>query len=140
MDKIHININGKTFNVEGKNLTDIVNQFLTDAIGDIEQNYNDIPKPYNNYKEYLGLADLNVATCSSKELYDDLKKKLNNRLDWIKRHPNANLNEVESNLKIIYNTSKELVKKLDYLKSAYEAVQLYYVDVNNKLNKTNNEN
>lgn len=130
MHKIKININGNSFEAEGENLMDIINQFLDESIDDVKTHFNDVPKPYENHVDYLSLVDLDVARCSDKEKLDDLQKKLQNRLDWIKKHPKANLTEVESKLKVIYEATKQLIRKLDYIKSAYEAVQLYYVNVN----------
>lgn len=137
MHKIKININGNSFEAEGENLMDIINQFLDESIDDVKNN-NDVPKPYENYEDYLSLIDLDVAKCSDKEKYDDLKDKLQKRLDWIKKHPKADTTEVEAKLKVIYDATKQLIRKLDYIKAAYEAVQLYYVNVNS-LKKNENK-
>ena len=125
MDKIKITVNGKTFEAEGENLIDILDNFLN------EEDYNDIPDAYNDYEDYLSLVDFEAGKCYNKEQYDDLTKKLQARLDWIKEHPKANLEDVKIYLNDVYANSVEIVKRLDYMKRACEAVQLYIVNVKN---------
>ena len=74
MDKLKITVNGKSFEAEGNSLMEIIDKFLNDAIE--PDDYTDIPGAYNDYQEYLGIVDLDIAKCSTKEQYDDLKKKL----------------------------------------------------------------
>ena len=138
MDKLKITVNGKSFEAEGNSLMEIIDKFLNESIEEVEQHINDVPKPYENYEDYLGIVDLDIAKCGTKEQYDNLKKKLNNRLEWIKKHPKADLNNVQARLNIIYDATKELIKKLDYIRRAYEAVQLYYIGVKN-YNKKNED-
>ena len=138
MDKLKITVNGKSFEAEGNSLMEIIDKFLNESIEEVEQHINDVPKPYENYEDYLGIVDLDIAKCGTKEQYDDLKMKLDKRLEWIKNHPKADLNNVQARLSIIYEATKELIKKLDYIKRSYEAVQLYYVNVKN-YNKKNED-
>ena len=70
MDKISITINGKTFEAKGENLFEIIDNFLSDTTK--EEQYNDIPKEYENYEDYLCLDDFNPAKCTTKEQLDDL--------------------------------------------------------------------
>lgn len=127
MDKISITLNGKTFEAEGENLIDILSNFLNEE----EQQYNDIPEVYDCYEDYLSLDDFLAGKCTDKEKYDDLIKKLQERIDWIKKHPKADLDDVKEYLDTIYKNSIEIVKKLDYMKRACEAVQLYVTNVKN---------
>ena len=127
MDKISITINGKTFEAKGENLIDILSNFLNEE----EQQYNDIPEAYECYEDYLSLFDFEAGKCTDKEKYDDLSKKLQARLDWIKKHPKADISEVVDYLDTVYKGSIEIVKKLEYMKRACEAVQLYVVNVKN---------
>ena len=138
MDKLKITVNGKSFEAEGNSLMEIIDKFLNKSIEEVEQHINDVPKPYENYEDYLGIVDLDIAKCGTKEQYDDLKIKLNKRLEWIKNHPKVNLDDTEMRLKIVYDATKELIRKLDYIRRAYEAVQLYYVGVRN-YNKKNED-
>ena len=138
MDKLKITVNGKSFEAEGNSLMEIIDKFLNESIEEVEQHINDVPQPYENYEDYLGIVDLDIAKCGTKEQYDDLKLKLNKRLECIKNHPKADLNNVQVRLSIIYEATKELIKKLDYIKRSYEAVQLYYVNVKN-YNKKNED-
>lgn len=129
MDKISITVNGKTFEAKGENLFEIIDNFLSDTTK--EEQYNDIPKEYENYEEYLCLDDFNPAKCTTKEQIDDLQKKLNNRIDWIKNNPKVDLEYVKhhlSNMKADINTLKD---KLAYINGAYDAV-LHYINSINK--------
>lgn len=128
MDKISITINGKTFEAEGKDLFEIIDNFLNDTN---EEQYNDIPKEYDSYEEYLCLGDFNPANCTTKEQLEDLQNKLNKRLLWIKKYPKADLGYVKhylDNMKADINTLKN---KLACINGAYDAV-LNYIDIINK--------
>lgn len=128
MDKISITVNGKTFEAEGKNLFEIIDNFLNDTK---EEDFSDIPDQYANYEDYLCLDDFNTAKCTTKEQLDDLQEKLNKRLLWIKKYPKADLEYVKyrlSNMKFDINILKY---KLAYINSAYDAV-LHYIDIINK--------
>jgi hypothetical protein len=129
MDKISITINGKTFEAKGEDLMSIVEQFVNN-----NEQY-DVPQPYEDYEDYLGLFDFEAGRCTDKEKYDDLTKKLQARLDWIRQHPKADLTDVIDELDDVYKNSIEIVKKLEYMKRACEAVQLYVVNVKNKNKK-----
>lgn len=127
MDKISITINGKTFEAEGKDLFEIIDNFLNNT----EEEYNDIPDQYANYEDYLCLDDFNPAKCTAKEPLEDLQNKLNKRLLWIKKYPKADLEYVKhhlNNMKADINTLKD---KLAYINRAYDAV-LHYIDIINK--------
>jgi len=129
MDKISITVNGKTFEAEGKNLFEIIDNFLNDTTK--EEQYTDIPKEYDNYEEYLCLDDFNPAKCTTKEQLEDLSNKLNKRLTWIKKYPKADLEDVKyhlNNMKAAFTTLKD---KLVYINGAYDAV-LHYIDIINK--------
>ena len=129
MDKISITVNGKTFEAKGENLFEIIDNFLNDT--DNEEQYNDIPKEYDNYEEYLCLDDFNPAKCTTKEQLEDLKNKLNKRLFWVKKYPKADLEYVKhhlDNMKADINTLKD---KLACINGAYDAV-LHYIDIINK--------
>lgn len=129
MDKISITVNGKTFEAEGKNLFEIIDNFLNDTTK--EEQYTDIPKEYDNYEEYLCLDDFNPAKCITKEQLEDLESKLDKRLAWIKKYPKADLEDVKhhlNNMKAIITTLKD---KLVYINGAYNAV-LHYIDIINK--------
>ena len=128
MDKISITINGKTFEAEGKDLFEIIDNFLNDTD---EEQYNDIPKEYDSYEEYLCLDDFNPVKCTTKEQLNDLQKKLDNRLLWINKHSKADLEYIKhylNNMKADINTLKN---KLAYINGAYDAV-LNYIDIINK--------
>lgn len=129
MDKIKITLNGKTFEAEGENIIEILGSFLN------EEDYSDIPAAYKDYEDYLSLFDFTAGNCSTQEKLNDLNNKLQARLDWIKNHPKVDMKEVINNLNLVYNNSIEVVKKLDYMKRACEAVQLYVVNVKNKKKK-----
>lgn len=129
MDKISITINGKTFEAEGKDLFEIIDNFLNDT--DNEEQYNDIPGQYNDYMEYLSLEDFNPAKCTTKEQLNDLQKKLNNRLLWIKKYPKADLGYVKQHLNNMKADINTLKNKLAYINGAYDAV-LHYIDTINK--------
>lgn len=130
MDKISITINGKTFEAKGEDLMFIIEQFVN-----ANEQYDDVPNAYENYEDYLSLFDFEAGRCSDKEKYDDLSKKLQARLDWIRQHPKADLTDVIDELDDVYKNSIEIVKKLEYMKRACEAVQLYVVNVKNKNKK-----
>ena len=121
MDKISITVNGKTFEAKGENLFEILDNFLSNT----EEEYNDIPKEYNNYEEYLCLADFNPAKCTTKEQLDDLQKKLNNRIAWIKKHPKADLEYAKHYLDNMKADVLLLHEKVSYIKNAYQAVVRY---------------
>lgn len=124
MDKISITINGKTFEAEGKNLFEIIDNFLNDTD---EEQYNDIPKEYDSYEEYLCLDDFNPAKCTTKEQFEDLQKKLNNRLTWIKNHPKADLTYVKHHLKDMCADIVTLEGKVTRIIKAYQEI-LRYID------------
>lgn len=132
MDKIKITINGKTFEAEGNNLIDILGNFLN------EPNPNDdLPNAYDDYEEYLSIEDFNPAKCNTPEQLKVLKERLNNRLEYAKKH----INDIELNdVMIILNSTSanitELLKKIDYMRMSYNAVQQYI----NDLKKIDNEN
>ena len=127
MDKISITINGKTFEAKGEDLMSIIEQFVN-----ANEQYDDVPNAYEDYEDYLSLFDFEAGRCTDKEKYDDLSKKLQARLDWIKKHPKADLTDVIDDLDKLYKVTIEVVKKLDYMKRACEAVQLYVVNVKNR--------
>lgn len=127
MDKISITINGKTFEAKGEDLMSIIEQFVS-----ANEQYDDVPDAYEDYEDYLSLFDFEAGKCIDKEKYDDLSKKLQARLDWIKKHPKADISEVVDYLDTVYKCSIDIVKKLEYMKRACEAVQLYVVNVKNR--------
>ena len=124
MDKISITVNGKTFEAEGKDLFEIIDNFLNDTT---EEQYNDIPKEYDSCEEYLCLDDFNPAKCTTKEQFEDLQKKLNNRITWIKNHPKADLTYVKQYLNDISDNIVTLEGKFTHIMKAYQAV-LRYID------------
>lgn len=130
MDKISITVNGKTFEAEGKDLFEIIDNFLNGT--DKEEQYNDVPKEYDNYEEYLSLEDFNPAKCTTKEQLDDLKKKLENRIVWLEKHPNADLQYVKFQLNDIGMDIYELLNKVDNIRKAYQEVIRYIDQVNAK--------
>ena len=125
MDKISITVNGKTFEAEGKDLFEIIDNFLSDTTK--EEQYNDIPKEYENYEEYLCLDDFNPAKCTTKEQLEDLQKKLNNRIVWVKNNPKADLTYVKQYLNDISDNIVTLEGKFTHIMKAYQAV-LRYID------------
>ena len=127
MDKISITINGKTFEAKGENLFEIIDNFLSDTTK--EEQYNDIPKEYDNYEEYLCLDDFNPAKCTTKEQLDDLQKKLNERLVWVFNHPKANLEYVKHHLDNMKADVEILQDKVTYIMKAYQAVLRYINEV-----------
>jgi len=129
MDKISITVNGKTFEAEGKNLFEIIDNFLNDTTK--EEQYNDIPNQYADYEDYLCLDDFNPAKCITKEQLEDLSNKLNKRLTWIKKYPKADLGYVKQHLNNMKTIITALKDKLVYINGAYDAV-LHYIDIINK--------
>lgn len=132
MDKIKITVNGKTFEAEGENLIDILGDFLN------EPNPNDdLPNAYDDYEEYLSIEDFNPSKCYTPEQLKVLKERLANRLDYTRKHiNNLNLNNV---IVVLNDTSKyitDLLKKVDYMRMSYNAVQDYI----NEIKKIDNEN
>lgn len=130
MDKISITVNGKTFEAEGKNLFEIIDNFLNDTTK--EEQYNDIPKEYDNYEDYLCLDDFNPAKCTTKEQIEDLQKKLVNRITWINKHPKADLSYTKHHLDNMEADVNILLDKVTYIKAAYEAVIRYINQVKTK--------
>ena len=129
MDKISITINGKTFEAEGKNLFEIIDNFLNDTTK--EEQYTDIPNQYADYEDYLCLDDFNPAKCTTKEQLEDLQNKLNKRLLWIKKYPKADLEYVKHHLNDMKADINTLKNKLACINGAYDAV-LHYINVINK--------
>lgn len=132
MDKISITVNGKTFKAEGKDLFEIIDKFLNNT----EEEYNDIPDEYEDYEDYLSIDDFKPSACIDMQKYDDLKAKLDKRLEWIKKHPKADLTDVKSDLDIKYKAIQEILKRMDYVRRAYQAAQTYILDVK----RNNHEN
>ena len=127
MDKISITVNGKTFEAEGKDLFEIIDNFLNNT----EEEYNDIPNEYENYEDYLCINDFKPSACIDTKKYDDLRAKLDKRIEWIKKHPKADLTNVKDNLDIKYNAIVEILKRMNYLRDAYKAAQGYILCVKN---------
>ena len=127
MDKISITVNGKTFEAKGENLFEIIDNFLSDTTK--EEQYNDIPKEYENYEEYLCLDDFNPAKCTTKEQLEDLQKKLNNRIVWVKNNPKADLGYVKHHLDNMKADIITLKDKLAYINGAYQEVLRYIEQV-----------
>ena len=125
MDKISITVNGKTFEAEGKDLFEIIDKFLNNT----EEEYDDIPDEYEDYEDYLSIDDFKPSACIDMEKYDDLKAKLDKRLEWIKKHPKADLTDVKDDLDIKYKAIQEVLKRMDYVRRAYQAAQVYVLDV-----------
>ena len=125
MDKISITINGKTFEAEGKDLFEIIDKFLNNT----DEEYNDIPDEYEDYEDYLGIDDFKPSACIDVEKYNDLKAKLDKRIEWIKEHPKADLTDVKSDLEIKYKAIQEVLNRMDYMRRAYQAAQVYILGV-----------
>ena len=128
MDKISITVNGKTFEAEGKDLFEVIDNFLNNTT---EEEYNDIPDEYEDYEDYLSIDDFKPSACTDMEKYDDLKAKLDNRTEWIKKHPKADLTDVKADLENKYKAIQEIIKRMDYMRRAYQAAQVYILNVKN---------
>ena len=128
MDKISITINGKTFEAEGKDLFEIIDNFLNDTD---DKQYNDIPDEYEDYEDYLCIDDFKPSACIDMKSYEDLKAKLDKRIDWVRKHPKANLTNVKNDLDIKYKAIEEVLKRMDYVKRAYRAAQVYILNIKN---------
>ncbi len=132
MDKIKITINGKTFEAEGEKLIDILGDFLN------ESNPNDdLPNAYDDYYDYLSIEDFNPSKCSTPDQLKVLKERLQNRIDYTKKHiKDIDLSDVIHSLDNIDNDVQNLINKVDYIKQSYQEVRNYISNIK----KINNEN
>jgi hypothetical protein len=132
MDKIKITINGKTFEAEGDNLIDILGNFLN------ESNPNDdLPNAYDDYYDYLSIEDFNPSKCSTPDQLKVLKERLQNRIDYTKKHiKDIDLSDVIHSLDNIDNDVQNLINKVDCIKQSYQEVRNYISNIK----KINNEN
>ena len=125
MDKIKITINGKTFEAEGEKLIDILGDFLN------EPNPNDnLPNAYNNYYDYLSIEDFDPSRCSTPDQLKVLKERLNNRLEFTKKHiKDIDLSNVIHSLNNIDDDVQVLLSKVDCIKQSYQAVRNYISNI-----------
>jgi hypothetical protein len=132
MDKIKITINGKTFEAEGEKLIDILGNFLN------ESNPNDdLPNAYDDYYDYLSIEDFNPSKCSTPDQLKVLKERLQNRIDYTKKHiKDIDLSDVIHSLDNIDNDVQNLINKVDCIKQSYQEVRNYISNIK----KINNEN
>ena len=118
MDKIKVIINGKEVNPSEITFEQVIESILG-------KQYDDIPSEYNNPEDYLILKGLNMYNCDNEKTVADLAKKLKDRLIWVKKHKEYNLEKVKE----YFNSDKErvsaIIQGLQYYSNAYACLLSY---------------
>lgn len=129
MSEIKININGKDVNPSEVTLEQVIESIFG-------KTYNDIPEEYQTPDDYIVLngLDLRPQTINTKEKVNDLAKKLKQRLAWINKHKDYNIDN--DSIDFLKSIIENIYKSKEMIDNAMNAHNLVLGYINSVLDTT----